>query len=85
MPSSSAQVTSAIVPCPQAVEYPALWKNTTPRSAPASFPADDVAAVHVRVAARLVDEQPPDVVEPLERVAPALEDRRALGRLDARR
>ena len=35
-PVSSAQVTSAIVPCPQAVEYPALWKKTTPRSAPSS-------------------------------------------------
>ena len=35
-PLSSAQVTSAIVPCPQAVEYPALWKKTTPRSAPSS-------------------------------------------------
>ena len=37
MPSSSAQVTSAIVLCPQAVEYPALWKNTTPRSSSSSY------------------------------------------------
>ena len=43
----------------------------------------DVAAVHVGVAARLVDEQPADVVEPLERVAASLEDRRAPERLDA--
>ncbi len=35
-PSSIAQVASAIVPCPHAVEYPALWKKTTPRSAPES-------------------------------------------------
>ena len=35
-PVSSAHVTSAIVPCPHAVEYPALWKKTTPRSAPSS-------------------------------------------------
>ena len=46
---------------------------------------DDEAAVHVGVAARLVDEQPPHVVEPLERVAPLVEDRRALRRLDAAR
>ena len=38
---------------------------------------DDVAAVHVRVPARLEDEEPADVVEPLERVAPLVEDRRA--------
>ena len=35
----------------------------------------DVAAVHVRVAARLEDEQPPHVVEPLGSIAPPLEDR----------
>ena len=29
---SMAQVASAIVPCPQAVEKPALWKKRTPRS-----------------------------------------------------
>ena len=45
----------------------------------------DVAAVHVGVASRLVDEQPADVVEPLERVAPPLQDRRAPERLDASR
>ena len=44
---------------------------------------DDEAAVHVRVAARLVDEQPANVVEALERVAPLVEDRRALRQLDA--
>ena len=44
---------------------------------------DDEAAVHVGVAARLVDEQPADVVEPLEREAPLVEDRRAFERLDA--
>ena len=36
MPLSIAQVASAIVPCPQAVEKPALWKNRTPRSPPPS-------------------------------------------------
>jgi hypothetical protein len=46
---------------------------------------DDMAAVHVRVTARLVDEQPPHVVEPLERIATLLEDRRAAQRLDAAR
>ena len=46
---------------------------------------DDVAAVHVRVAARLEDEQPADVVEPLERVASLLEDRRAAQGLDPTR
>ena len=40
---------------------------------------DDEAPVHVRVAARLVDEQAPHVVEALERVAPLVEDRRARG------
>ena len=35
----------------------------------------DVTAVHVGVAPRLVDEQAADVVESLERVAPAVEDR----------
>ena len=44
---------------------------------------DDEAAVHVRVPARLVDEQPPHVVEALVRVAAPLEDRRALRRVDA--
>ena len=44
---------------------------------------DDVAAVHVRVPARLEDEEPADVVEALSRVAPPLEDRRALERRDA--
>jgi hypothetical protein len=46
---------------------------------------DDEAAVHVRVAARLVDEEPPNVVEPLERVAALVEDRRAARRLDTAR
>ncbi len=32
IPVSSAAVASAIVPCPQAVEKPALWKKSTPRS-----------------------------------------------------
>src|SRR5262245_50735797 len=36
---------------------------------------DDVALVHVGMAARLVHEQPADVVEPLERVATLVEDR----------
>ena len=45
---------------------------------------DDEAAVHVGVPARLVDEQPAHVVEPLERVAPLVEDRRA-DRSDRRR
>jgi len=43
----------------------------------------DVAPVHVGVAAWLVDEQLPDVIEPFERVAPTLEDRRAREGLDA--
>ena len=60
-----------------------MWKKTTPRSAPSSFGGHDVAAVHVRVPARLEDEQPADVVEALERVAPPLEDRGAPERLDA--
>ena len=38
----------------------------------------DEAAVHVRVPARLVDEQPPHAVEPLGRQAALLEDRPAL-------
>ena len=37
----------------------------------------DVAAVHVCVPAGLVDEKATDVVEPLERVPPPLEHRRA--------
>ena len=46
---------------------------------------DDVAAVHVRMPARLEDEQPPHVVGLLEREAPALQDRRTLeGRRPAR-
>ena len=43
----------------------------------------DEAAVHVGVAARLEDEQPPDVVEVLGGVAALVEDRPALERLDA--
>jgi hypothetical protein len=43
----------------------------------------DEAAVHVGVAARLVDEQPPDVVEMLEREAPLVEDRAPLERRHA--
>ena len=35
-PLSMAQVASAMVPWPQAVEKPALWKNRTPRSPSAS-------------------------------------------------
>ena len=46
---------------------------------------DDEAAVHVGVPARLVDEQPPNVVEPLERIAPLVEDGGAARRLDAAR
>ncbi len=46
---------------------------------------DDVAAVHVGVAARLVDEQPAHVVEPLERVAALVEDRCAPKRIDTAR
>jgi hypothetical protein len=46
---------------------------------------DDVAAVHVRVPARLEDEQPTDVVEPLERVTPFLQDRAAAERLHSSR
>ena len=46
---------------------------------------DDEAAVHVGVPARLVDEQPAHVVEPLERVAALVEDRRAARRFDAAR
>ena len=42
---------------------------------------DDEAAVHVGVPARLVHEQPPNVVEPVVRVAPLVEDRRTLRRL----
>ena len=44
---------------------------------------DDEAAVHVGVPARLVHEQPANVVEPVVRVAPLVEDRRTLRRLDA--
>ena len=43
----------------------------------------DEAAVHVGVAARLVDEQAADVVDVLERVAPLVEDRAAGKRVDA--
>ena len=46
---------------------------------------DDEAAVHVGVPSRLVDEQPAHVVEPLERVASLVEDRRAARRVDAAR
>ncbi len=46
---------------------------------------DDEAAVHVRMAARLVDEKAAYVVEPLESVAPLVQDRRATRRLDAAR
>ena len=46
-------------------------------------PGHDVTAVHVGVAPRLVDEQPADVVEPLERITSPLEDRRSAQRLDA--
>ena len=44
---------------------------------------DDEAAVHVGVPARLVHEQPANVVEPVVRVAPLVEDRRTLRRLDS--
>ena len=44
---------------------------------------DDEAAVHVRVASRLEDEQPPDVVETRSSVAALVEDRRSARRLDA--
>ncbi len=44
---------------------------------------DDEAAVHVRVPARLEDEQAPDVVEACECIAPLVENRRAPERLDA--
>ena len=60
-----------------------MWKKTTPRSASVVVRLDDEAAVHVRVAARLEDEQPPHVVEALERVAALVEDRRAAERLDS--
>ena len=43
---------------------------------------DDVAAIHVGVAAWLVDEQPPHVVEAVERVASLVEDGTAQKRLD---
>jgi hypothetical protein len=46
---------------------------------------DDEAAVHVGVAAGLEDEEPADVVEPLERVAPPVEDGRAARLVDAAR
>ena len=35
-PPSSAHVTSAIVPCPHAVEKPSLWKKTTPSDDPSA-------------------------------------------------
>ena len=60
-----------------------MWKKTTPRSALAVVRLDDEAAVHVGVAARLVDEQPPHVVEPLECVAALVEDRRAVRGIDS--
>ena len=41
---------------------------------------DDVTAVHVRVTARLEDEQAAHVVDVLEREAAPFEDRRALER-----
>jgi hypothetical protein len=44
---------------------------------------DDVAAVHVRVSPRLEHEEAPHVVEPLERVAPLVEDRRPSERIGA--
>src|SRR5581483_2705129 len=43
----------------------------------------DVAAVHVGVPARLVDEQPPDAVQVLRGVAPLVEDALSRDRLDA--
>src|SRR6187431_2769887 len=46
---------------------------------------DDETAVHVGVAARLVDEKPSNVVELLERVTALFENRRAARRLDAGR
>ena len=46
---------------------------------------DDEAAVHVGVAARLVHEEPPHVVEPLQRIPPLVEDRRAARHLDSSR
>ena len=47
--------------------------------------SDDEAAVHVRMAARLVDEQAANVVEPLKGVPPLVEDRLARGRLHSSR
>ena len=44
---------------------------------------DDEAAVHVGMSPRLVDEQPPHVIEPLECVAPLVEDRRAVRSIDS--
>ena len=46
---------------------------------------NDEAAVHVRVTAGLEDEEAADVVEPLERVAAAVEDRLTAERVDAGR
>ena len=43
---------------------------------------DDVAAVHVGMASRLVHEQAADVVQPLERVPALVEDRRAAQPVD---
>ena len=46
---------------------------------------DDVAAVHVRVPARLVHEQSAEAIEVVAREAPALQDRRPLERRHAAR
>ena len=70
---------SAIVPCPHAVEKPALWKNSDAEVA-LLVRLGDEAAVHVGVPARLVDEERAHVVEVLLRVAALLEDGRARDR-----
>src|SRR5207342_3059890 len=46
---------------------------------------DDEAAVHVRMPARLVDEEAPPVVEPVVRISALVEDRGAAWRLDSLR
>ena len=44
---------------------------------------DDEAAVHIGMASRLVDEQPTNVVESIERIAALVEDRLASWSLDS--
>ena len=82
-PSSSAHVTRAIVPCPHAVEYPALWKKTTPRSAPSSSGSTTKQPYMSACPRGSWTSNRRTWSSALERVAALVEDRRAAQRLDA--